>query len=86
MLVITSIIFSIISILCLCIGFFAGFKIGKMISTEAKETTVEKAPKIKTEKISKEEKIKYEEQMKKLEQIWENASNYDGTSKNQVKV
>lgn len=69
------ILYSIVTALCLCIGFYFGFKIGR----------TNELPKIKTRKQIKKEN---EEEKEKtlLEKALSNLDKYDGTSKGQEEI
>lgn len=69
------VIYSIITILAMCLGFYFGFKIGR----------TNELPKLKTKK----ELVKEEEKEKKknaLERALDNLDKYDGTSKGQEEI
>ena len=70
------IIYSITTVLCLCIGFYFGYKIGK---------NNELPVLIKSRKQIKEEK-KEEKEINKLEKALNNLNRYDGTSKGQEEI
>ena len=69
------ILYSIVTALCLCIGFYFGFKIGR----------TNELPKIKSRKQIKKEN---EEEKEKtlLEKALSNLDKYDGTSKGQEEI
>lgn len=67
---------SIISALCLCIGFYFGFKIGK---------TNELPRIVKTKREKKEEKEE-EKKISEIEKVLNNLNRYDGTSKGQEEI
>ena len=77
------IIYTILCIACLCVGFFVGYRINKPKPTSIVARKVES----KKERI---EKQKIDEEMKKQMEIYntvlENINNYDGSSNNQRKV
>lgn len=70
------ILYSIITALCLCIGFYFGFKIGK---------TNELPKLIKSKKQIKREKQE-EKEISRLEKELKNLNNYIGTSKGQEEI
>lgn len=69
------ILYSIVTTLCLCIGFYFGFKLGR----------TNELPKIKTRKQIKKEN---EEEKEKniLQKALNNLDKYDGTSKSQEEI
>jgi len=69
------ILYSIVTTLCLCIGFYFGFKLGR----------TNELPKIKTRKQIKKEN---EEEKEKniLQKALNNLDKYDGTSKGQEEI
>lgn len=69
------ILYSIITALCLGIGFYFGFKLGR----------TNELPKIKSRKQIREEK-QDEEKKDKLEKILRNLDRYDGTSNGQEEI
>lgn len=86
---IVNLIQNILTILCLCIGFLFGFKLGKLIHNNNDNMPIIKGIDIKEKKknkVSKEEERKYQEEKTKFEQIWENINNYNGDANNQRKV
>ena len=76
-----NLIYTILCILCLCIGFYFGFRIGK--EKEIPKVKI-KAPSqiIKEHKANKEE----EKEMNRLNTILNNIDNYNGTSDYQQEV
>lgn len=76
------IIYTVLCIACLCVGFFVGYKINK-----PKEVKLVEKPKAKAKKI---ENTAAEEEFKKSVEKWstilDNINNYDGTSNNQREV
>jgi hypothetical protein len=76
------IIYTVLCIACLCVGFFVGYKINK-----PKEVKPVEKPKTKAKKI---ENLAAEEEFKKSVEKWstilDNINNYDGTSNNQREV
>lgn len=74
-----TIIYSIVTALCLCIGFYFGFFLGKNGNL----------PKIKKDKKSKEKKKlqqKEDEKINKLYQALNNLDSYDGKSESQEEI
>lgn len=69
-------LYSIITALCLCIGFYFGFKIGR---------TNELPKVIKSRRQIKQEKQE-EKEMSRLEKELKNLNNYTGTSKGQEEI
>lgn len=80
-------IYTILCIICLCMGFIYGYKIGR---NEKIEKPIEKMKEIVTKfKEQKEEKRIAQEQtdeMKKFNNILQNIDRYDGTARNQKEV
>lgn len=70
------ILYSIITALCLCIGFYFGFKLGR---------TNELPKLIKTKEQVKKEKQE-EKEISRLEKELKNLNNYKGTSKGQEDI
>lgn len=70
------ILYSIITALCLCIGFYFGFKLGR---------TNELPKLIKTQEQLKKEKQE-EKEISRLEKELKNLNNYTGTSKGQEDI
>lgn len=70
------ILYSIITTLCLCIGFYFGFKLGR---------TNELPKLIKSRKEIKKEKEE-EKEISKLEKALKNLNEYSGTSKGQEEI
>lgn len=76
------ILYSILCVACLCIGFFVGYRLPKQTETkEIKKPTVIK--KARENKELEEETKKY---MEKYSTILDNINNYDGSANNQRKV
>lgn len=75
--------------LCLCAGFYFGYKFGKsnnISKEEVIENPLKVFNKIKQTKMNKEEKRKYDEELLKLEKVWQNVNEYDGSAKNQQSI
>lgn len=70
------VLYSIITALCLCIGFYFGFKIGK---------TNELPKLLKTKQEKKQEKEK-EKKMNELEKALRNLDRYNGSPKGQEEI
>lgn len=70
------ILYSIIAILCLCIGFYFGFKIGR----------TNELPKIIKSKTQIQKEKKEEKEISKLEKALKNLNEYTGTSKGQEDI
>lgn len=77
-----SLIYTVLCIACLCVGFFCGYRIGhqKPIHIQNPITTVKE--KMETKKIEDANKERLEE----LNTILENIENYDGTSQGQKEL
>lgn len=69
-------IYSIITALCLCIGFYFGFKIG----------STKELPSIKRTIRENRQKDEEERELKKLDKILGNLDRYDGTSNGQEEL
>lgn len=69
------ILYSITTTLCLCIGFYFGFKIGR----------TNELPKMKTKQEKKQEK-EQEKKMNKWEKSLRNLNGYSGSSKGQEEI
>lgn len=82
-----NIIYTVLCILCLCVGFFVGYNISKESKKINNQVTI-KNPKEKIKNIVKTKKNdkKLEEQLEELNKIYDNIENYDGTSKNQKEL
>ena len=70
------ILYSVLTALCLGIGFYFGFKIGK----------TSELPKIVKSKKQKQEDEKEEKEISRLEKIINNLNRYDGTPKGQEEI
>lgn len=82
-----NIIYTVLCIACLCIGFFAGYKINK--PKEEKKVVIKKMKPIEKVKKKREDKELEEftrEQMEKYQSILDNINNYDGSGKNQKEI
>ena len=75
-----SILYAIVCMSSLCLGFYFGFKLGK------KEEIKTPIQAVKQKMEEKKEKEIYEEQMETFNTILHNINNYDGTSKNQKEI
>lgn len=87
-----NIIYTVLCIICLCLGFFVGYLINKPKKEEKKKkkkVVVKMMEPVERFKKHRENK-KYEElatkEMEKYSTILDNINNYDGTSKNQREV
>ncbi len=79
-----NLIYTILCILCLCIGFFVGYKIAKQ---EKLNISIPNPVKTIKEKIEdKKEEEKENEILEEINAIYNNIENYDGSSKNQKEV
>lgn len=86
------ILYSIIPALCLCIGFYFGFKLGRTNelpnfkkTEEVQENSIEE-PVQENETEEKDEETEEMKEIKRLGQTWSNLNNYDGSSKGQEEV
>lgn len=70
------ILYSIIPALCLCIGFYFGFKIG----------ATKELPNIKRTIKENKQKLEEEKELKQMSKILENLDRYDGTTKGQEDI
>lgn len=75
------IIYTVLSIICLCLGFFVGYRINK--PKEEKPIKIEQVKKKRENKEAEEELKKY---IDKYTTLLDNINNYDGTSNNQREV
>lgn len=75
-------IYTILCISCLCMGFFVGFKIGTGKEDEIKLPNLNPIEKIKEVKRNREE----DKEIVELNKVLENLDNYDGTGANQKEV
>ena len=78
------IVYTVLCIACLCVGFFVGYKINQP-KPETK-TFVKKKPDVKKMREIAELDEETKRQMEKYETILDNINNYDGSSNNQRKV
>lgn len=84
-----SFIYTTLCILCLCVGFFVGYKLSKENNMIDKVSMQKIQNPIKTvkEKIeNKKEQEAIQEQLDELNRIYENIENYDGSSKGQKEL
>lgn len=79
-----NLIYTILCILCLCIGFFVGYKMPKYEQTKLKIPNPIKEIKNKIE--DKKEQEKLQEQIDEINLIYENLENYDGTAESQKEL
>ena len=80
-----NLIYTILCIVCLCIGFFYGYRLTNKKSIE--NISVSNPIKKVKEKIEdKKEQEKINEQLEELNKIYENIENYDGTNKGQKEL
>jgi hypothetical protein len=86
------ILYSIIPALCLSIGFYFGFKLGKTNelpnfkkTEEIQENSTEELVQG-NETEEKDEETEEMKEIKRLGQTWSNLNNYDGSSKGQEEV
>jgi hypothetical protein len=75
------ILYSILCVACLCIGFFVGYRIPRQA-----EPKVEKKPTFKKVKHDTELEEETKKYMEKYSTILDNINNYDGSGNNQRKV
>jgi hypothetical protein len=75
------IIYTVLCIACLCVGFFVGYKINK--PKEVKPIKIEQVKKRRENKEAEEEFKKY---VDKYTTLLDNINNYDGTSNKQREV
>lgn len=82
-----NLVYTILCILCMCIGFFVGSRIAKGNTTEIKKIPiVNPIEKIKKKIEEKKDNEEIREQLDELNKIYENIENYDGTSNNQKEL
>ena len=77
------IVYTILCVACLCIGFFVGYNIKPKQETKV---LVKKKPSVKETREQEELDEEIRRQMDKYETILDNINNYDGSSNNQRKV
>lgn len=79
-----NLIYTVLCILCLCIGFFVGFNLQKDVKVLPKvENPIKK---IKNKIAEKQEMDNIQEQIEQINTIYENIENYDGTGNNQKEL
>ena len=86
-----NIIYTVLCIICLCLGFFVGYLINKPKKEEKEKKKVKVKYMKPVEKFKKDrENKKYEnmvkEEMERYSTILDNINNYDGSSNNQREV
>jgi len=77
---------SIIPVLCLCIGFFVGYKIQKKEKITLPEVIKHPHNYIKTKIIDNKNQKKAKEELDYLNSVLYNIENYDGTGKKQKTI
>lgn len=78
-----NLIYTILCIACLCIGFFCGLK---MNTKPTEHKVVNPIKKIKQTIQEKKDDNELQEQLDELNRIYENIENYDGTSESQKEL
>jgi hypothetical protein len=76
------ILYSILCVACLCIGFFVGYRLPK----QAEPKEIKKPSLIKKARENKELEEETKKYMEKYSTILDNINNYDGSGNNQRKV
>lgn len=80
-----NLIYTILCIICLCIGFFTGYKL--QTETKREKISIPNPIKIVKEKIqNKKENEKINEQLEEINKIYQNIENYNGSSEGQEEV
>lgn len=77
-----SILYAILCVVCLCIGFFSGYNLNHEKKIEIKSPITEVKKKMEEHQNAKEQ----EERMQQFSTILENIENYDGTGNNQKEL
>ncbi|MCI8654261.1 MAG: hypothetical protein HFJ48_00045 [Clostridia bacterium] len=80
-----NLIYTILCIICLCIGFFTGYKLQSGIKTD-KISIPNPIKTVKEKMDNKKEKEKINEQLEELNKIYQNIENYNGSSEGQEEV
>lgn len=78
------IVYTVLCVACLCIGFFVGYRIGK--PKQEPKTFIAKKPSIKQKREHQEFEEEVRKQMDRYNTILDNINNYDGSTNNQRKV
>ena len=76
------ILYSILCVACLCIGFFVGYKINK----PKERVIVRPKPDVKRTRENQELDEEFKKKMEKWTRILDNINDYDGSGNNQRKV
>ena len=79
-----NLIYTILCIICMCIGFFVGYKIGKGEKVQVSIPNPVKTVKEKIEDRKVQEQI--QEQLEELNRICENIENYNGSNEGQKEL
>ena len=80
-----NLIYTILCIICLCIGFYTGYKLPN--EKKKKETHIQNPINTIKEKMqNKKENKKINEQLEELNKIYQNIENYNGSSEGQEEV
>ena len=83
-----NIVYTVLCIICLCLGFFVGYLINKPKKEEKKVIVKKMKPveKFKKHRENKEYENMVKEEMERYSTILDNINNYDGSSNNQREV
>lgn len=81
-----NLIYTILCIACLCIGFFVGYKIASLNKITGKVSIPHPIKTVKEKIENKKEQEAIQEQLDELNRIYENIENYDGSNKGQKEL
>ena len=81
-----NLIYTILCIACLCIGFFVGHKTAGEYKTVSKVSIQNPIKTVKEKMQNKKEQETIQEQLDELNRIYENIENYDGSNKGQKEL
>ena len=81
-----NLIYTILCIACLCIGFFVGYKIASGNKTINKFSIPNPIKTVKEKIEDKKEQQEIQEQLEELNKIYDNIENYDGSNKGQKEL
>ena len=81
-----NLIYTILCIACLCIGFFVGYKITGSSKITNKVSIPHPIKTVKEKMDNKREQDAIQEQLDELNRIYENIENYDGSNKGQKEL
>ena len=81
-----NLIYTILCIACLCVGFFVGYKTSNPNKTISKVSMQNPIKTVKEKIENKKEQEAIQEQLDELNRIYENIENYDGSNKGQKEL